>query len=161
MEELHSLSKLEEAISSKLSNLAFSPKILKCDHLCYIVKSDESYKNWLKKVKEIGSTIREFDGSKMNLTGKNFLIIRLSKPIKFLNYLVDILEIKQSDFPDFNEDWQHAEFIPECSLEEIVDKNPLIPFETSRLNDTTNKEIGVRFTKHYGLKFRLDSIADQ
>ena len=160
MKELKTLDKIESAISTELDKLSFNPELLSCDHLCYIAKSEESYNKWVSRIPELGTIIREINGASMNLKGKNFLVIRLNNPILFMHMQVDILEIKQSNNQDFQEDWQHAEFIPNCSLTDILDQNTETSFESGRLNDQNNQEIGIRFSKQYSLKFRTTTLAD-
>ena len=161
MKEKVSLKPIEKAIRSYLESFSIVPEINNCDHLCYIVKEESKFEEWKKAAPEIGFILREFDGAARNLSNSRFLIIKIKEPLIFMEYKVSILEIKFTDFPEFEEGWQHAEFIPKDSLETIVTTNPGIPFETGRINDPDNAEIGVRITKQYSLKFRTDSLENQ
>jgi predicted metalloenzyme YecM len=156
-----SLKDFEIAILSYINLLSYRPNIDDCDHLCFIVKSELAFNEWKIWANEIGTIIREFNGSRLNLQGDRFLIIKIKNPLKFLKFTVSVVEIKLTNFPEFEEGWQHAEFIPKDSLQDIVDNNPDVNFEIRRINDDKNREIGIRFSKQFGLKFRTDRIKDQ
>lgn len=161
MKEFQTLEKLESATEEYLKTLVFLPELKVCDHICYICKSDESYKEWISRVSELGQVVKESNGAELGLAGKNFLIVKLNESTLFMNMPVSILEIKQSDNPDFLEDWQHAEFITSTPLNEIIGKNPGVDFESKRVDDPSNPEIGIRFSKQYSVKFRSNSLSEQ
>ena len=77
------------------------------DHLALRVNSEQSAKNWLKLLLKCGKII-----SDNFINGRPIYLIELEHPVKFVNQLIDIIELpfpKNKLYPV--EGWEHIEIV--------------------------------------------------
>ncbi|MCB9061793.1 MAG: VOC family protein [Halobacteriovoraceae bacterium] len=116
-------------------------KTWEIDHLCYRTVSDQNYIEVKNKFLELGSLLTE-----TIVRGRPIAIIKLSEPIFFDQYIIDLIEIPSpKKNSTFSEGFEHFEVVIDCHFQEFVQKYPHIKFDLSSLSKTLNPELKLDF----------------
>ena len=110
------------------------------DHICYRVGTLAEYDSRKLELKEFGTMLIE---SMVN--GRMIATYKLHSPIVYKNRLIDVVELPSpKDGASYESGLEHAEFVTEMPLKDLVAQYPNLQFETAGIDKKINADITLR-----------------
>ena len=142
---------------SELSDLGITTSNLKIDHLCFRVKTSESYQSYQFLFSIHGELLTE-----TLVNGRSISTYRLHEPFRTKNHVVELIELPAPKIgTNYSEGFEHAEFIIKESFDLFATKYPKLNFTKSG-QQNTNPELCLKI-KNGQAKFHytpLDRIIE-
>lgn len=141
-------------VLSKLHEYKIMPPKI-CDHICYRVETDARYHYLKEEFLKYGVLA----GEEM-VGGRLISIIKLNTPLKYLNYIIECLELpapKKSKY--YSEGLEHAEFIVP-KLRPFMQMHSSLPLKLKGSFDDINPEITLKINATFVAKFHPQGILE-
>lgn len=149
-----------EKIFNNLENDRIDVSDYELDHICYRVESLERYEFVKKELLKIGDLLLENE-----VSGRNIAKIKLQKPIVFKSKKIDVVELPQpKEGYEFEEGFEHVEFVISESFEEFMKKYSNIEFKTDGMQKEINADISMQYEDcsikfhHHTLEYVVKSL---
>jgi predicted metalloenzyme YecM len=124
------------------------------DHLCYRTSSTQNYQEALLYFKTLGQCLTE-----SLIAGRPIATIKLSKPIRFKSYIIDLIEVPApKDGQVIQEGFEHFEIVTDRNFSYIEKKYSHLSTSLVRKNNILNPELTLKLDQSSSVKFHYKSL---